>query len=274
MSEPNPGPEGDSDEPRRPGWLDGDGGHDGQRASVGRSEKVSERLARRLANDIVSSRLVPGTRLPNEAALAASFGVGRGSVREAMRLLELNGLIELRTGAHGGPVVSRPTTSDLGRTLSLYLQATGATLRDLTETRLALEPWMAGLAAEHRVEGAEAALREVIDLDESQIADDETWLRMGVRFHDVVVALSGRPMLDAFALALMKIHSDRVHGHMLDADMRTRLGVHAVHRGIAEAILAGDAETAERAMREHLQANFERLVALNPSLLDKPVEWW
>lgn len=271
MSEANPDPAVGSDEPRRPGWLDG---AESPRESVGRSEKVSERLARRLANDIVSSHLAPGTRLPTEAALATSFGVGRGSVREALRMLELNGLIELRTGAHGGPVVTRPTTSDLGRTLSLYLQAVGATLRDLTETRLALEPWMAGLAAEHRVEGAEAALREVVDLDESQIADDATWLRMSVRFHDVVATLSGRPMLDDFTLALMKIHSDRVHGHMLDADMRTRLAVHAVHRGIAEAIIAGDAATAERAMREHLQANFDRLVALNPSLLDEPVEWW
>jgi DNA-binding FadR family transcriptional regulator len=218
--------------------------------------------------------MTPGTRLPSEAALATSFGVGRASVREAMRMLEINGLIELRTGANGGPVVTRPTTSDLGRTLSLYLQAAGATLRDLTATRLTLEPWMAGLAAQHEVAGGDEMLREVIDLDESQIADDAVWVPMSIRFHDVVSALSGRPMLDAFALALMKIHSDRVHGHLADPNLASRQRLHDVHRGIGEAILGRDPVAAEARMREHLQANFQRLEAVNPGLLDQPVEWW
>src|ERR1700728_4543760 len=87
-----------------------------------RSLKASELIARDLASYIVDQDLPEGTALPPEREMVASFGVGRNTLREALRILETRGVITIRSGPGGGPVVRRPRPSDLGEAMTLILQ--------------------------------------------------------------------------------------------------------------------------------------------------------
>ena len=92
--------------------------------------------------------MVAGDRLPNEVSMAQEFGVGRASVREAMRILETHGLVQIKPGPRGGPVVRDANGVDLGRTMSMFFSHRGVTYREVIEARLAFEPMQARLAAE------------------------------------------------------------------------------------------------------------------------------
>src|SRR6266478_419143 len=117
-------------------WLD-----------IPRSGKISETIARDILDDIVVRKLPPGTMLASEAVMLDRYGVGRASLREALRILEIHGLIKIKPGPRGGPVVAEVTSSDLGRSATFFFHAVGATFADLLSARVAIEPMMARLAA-------------------------------------------------------------------------------------------------------------------------------
>ncbi len=89
--------------------------------------KTAETVARRVVQTIVSGGLTAGDKLPREAEMVEHCGVGRETLREALRLLETQGLITLRRGPGGGPVVASADAVNLGRISTLYYQMTGAT---------------------------------------------------------------------------------------------------------------------------------------------------
>ncbi len=114
-----------------------------------RAMKTSERVSLDIVRDIVAQGLRTGDRLPLEAAMAQQYGVSRASLREALRLLEVQGLIHLKPGPGGGPVVGSVEPSNLARTASLYFHLGGATYGQLMQTQVLLEPLCAQLAARH-----------------------------------------------------------------------------------------------------------------------------
>src|SRR5258708_8947165 len=109
-----------------------------------RRTKISVAIAKSIVRHIADRHLRPGSRLLPEQAMAAQYGVGRASVREAVRLLEMHGLVDIRRGNGGGPLVGTNGAERFGETMTMHLQPLGATLRDLNA--LAIE--MQGLAAE------------------------------------------------------------------------------------------------------------------------------
>ena len=111
--------------------------------------------------------------------MMAEYGVGRGTLREALRILEVNGLIASRPGPGGGPVVMEASTHDFGRMASLFFNARGVTLRDLMEARLIMEPIAARLAAERHDPDSTVRLREM-DFDATK--DDERYLNTSSDF--------------------------------------------------------------------------------------------
>src|SRR4051812_32552760 len=112
--------------------------------------KASEQLVDTLLKDIVADGLKPGDRLPQEPEMVAKYGVARATVREALRILEINGLISLRTGPAGGPTVRSVTPTDFGRAMSLFLQAEKITLEELFRARRLIEPILVRDAAEQQ----------------------------------------------------------------------------------------------------------------------------
>jgi GntR family transcriptional repressor for pyruvate dehydrogenase complex len=236
-----------------------------------RMPKLSETLARELFNDILSRRLEPGMMLPPEASMLAQYGVGRASLREALRMLEIYGIIRVKPGPGGGPVVALVTPADFGRTASVFFQASGATHEQLIETRLILEPAMARLAAERITQDGKKQLQALIDRAKAVMdADAAEWGAVSSEFHAAIGALNGNQVLRLFGTSLASVQDERMRSAETPGD---RQEVLRVHKRIADAIMSGNADAAERVMRSHLAAIGERQREISPGTLHEVICW-
>jgi DNA-binding FadR family transcriptional regulator len=234
-----------------------------------RNRKTSELVAQDIVKDIRSEGLVAGEMLPAETVMLEQYGVGRASLREALRILELHGLIRMKPGPGGGPVVGTATPADFGRMATLHFQAGGTTIRELVEARLIMEPMLARLAAERQTPDRLAELRSIIEqpLDGD---DNSVYLSNAHGFHVAIANSSGNGVLDLFSVALHEIFVERIHG-ALYSDGRSQ--IHKDHLMIANAIFAGEGAKAENLMRRHME-EFAQFVAIrHPALLEEIIDW-
>jgi DNA-binding FadR family transcriptional regulator len=239
---------------------------------VNRPYKRSELVAREIIENLIADGLVSGDLLPSETQMLEHYQVGRASLREALRLLEAQGLITLKPGPGGGPVVGDVNPAHLGRTASLYFRMGGATFHELIETVLVLEPWLAELAAQRSdKEVARARLRHAMDETDALRGDVEGVIRTAPGFHRVVHELSGNPVLSTMTGAIDAVFTDQI---LCTLD----LGPHQEqfledHHAIAEAIIAGDSLEARRLADEHAQRIAACAREQAGSLLDRRIEW-
>jgi GntR family transcriptional regulator, transcriptional repressor for pyruvate dehydrogenase complex len=241
------------------------------RASRRRS-KISHFVAGEIVRDIVEQDLKEGDHLPTEAAMLEEFDVGRASLREALRLLEAYGLIAIRQGHAGGPVVASVSPDDVARSLSFYFHLTGASYGELMEARLIVEPVMAGLAARRQDPEQMAHLREVVEREQNASFDEDVYVKRADEFHYVVSGMSGNRVLDLIGRALRTLYQEgTASGALLPAKARPQ--TREKHDQIAAAILAGEAEKAESLMTEHLQTLSEAQFKRTPRLRGERVGW-
>ena len=175
--------------------FNGDGGRVGQRVRV---PKTAELVAAHLRRQIVRNELHEGDALPPEAVLMAQFGVSRPTLREAFRVLEAEGLISVRRGAHGGARVHTPDVDVAARYAGLVLEHRGATLADVYEAAGLIEPSCAAALATKHTDADVAQLSECLADGEAALkngADDAEIQMHHDRFHTVVVELTGNPTL-------------------------------------------------------------------------------
>lgn len=236
---------------------------------VRRADKISENVAREIVRKITREALAPGTQLSTEAQMLANYQVGRGTLREALRILEVNGLISLKPGPGGGPVVRYAAAEDFGRMATLFFNSRGLTLRELIEARLIMEPVTARLAAERR---PETALKRLAEIAEFNSTDDEAYALATHDFHSLVVHLSGNGVIAIFAEALATLFHDRVKG-ILFPPGKARRDVIAVHSEIARAIIDKNASLAERLMYEHMEMYLKFVKKNHPTLIDEVIDW-
>jgi GntR family transcriptional repressor for pyruvate dehydrogenase complex len=243
------------------------------RSSIERGTKISERVASAIVDHIVASGLRPGDRLPNEGAMVESFGVGRGSLREALRILEVHGLISLRSGPGGGPIVIAVGPRAVSRTFSLYLHLSGSTMGELIETRLMIEPMVARLAARYITLGNNAEqLRSALEREQSISADKGSYIDAANDFHYVLATLTGNRVFDIVATALKELYTTRIVGRGL-ASQTTDPSIRFEHQEIGDAILCGNAEKAEALMRSHMDTYLKRIEAVDPRFNSSVIDW-
>ncbi|KAA9166459.1 FadR family transcriptional regulator [Amycolatopsis acidicola] len=238
-----------------------------------RTSKISESLVRDIVGDIVARDLRPGAMLPSELEMVERFGVGRASVREALRILEVQGLVIIKPGRGGGPMVAATGPHDFARYASLHFQAARATFRELVEARLALEPMMAGLAAARRDPGTVEALEKAVGLTKDAVVSENSddYIHGATSFHDVVSGVSGNRVLDLVGKSLKIIYADRVVRYVYPPSHRHMVA--DSHQEIAEAIIKGRARIAEELMREHMIDYTAQLEERFPELFDEVVDW-
>jgi GntR family transcriptional regulator, transcriptional repressor for pyruvate dehydrogenase complex len=244
-----------------------------ERASgpVRRADKIAQVLARDILDRIIREDLQPGAHLSAEAQMLEQYQVGRGTLREALRILEVNGLISIKPGPGGGPIVRGATTHDFGRMATLFFSARRITVRELVEARLILEPVTARLAAERRTDADLPLLERLAGVHEP--GGEEDYRDASVDFHTTIVRLAGNGVIELFALSLAEVFFARVHGTMLVPEGSGRRDVLKVHGEIARAVADGDAATAEVLMREHMQEYVTFVSASHPALMDEVVIW-
>jgi GntR family transcriptional repressor for pyruvate dehydrogenase complex len=235
-----------------------------------RAEKVASRVARLIVEDIVESNRQPGDALEPESRMLERFGISRASLREALRILETQGLITIKPGPRGGPSVGSVSSRDFGRMASLFFQVMHVTLGDVLEARLVIEPVMARMAAERHDPELNDLLRDNVAAHYRAL-DDRSWLAVTQEFHAMVCGMSGNPLLNLLALSLKDIYTDRVSSYVFPEENRDH--VRETHAAIAEAMITRDAAIAERLMHDHMAKLAEFFEARYPGLMSEPVHW-
>jgi GntR family transcriptional regulator, transcriptional repressor for pyruvate dehydrogenase complex len=221
--------------------------------------KSCDVLAERLQDQILSGFYPAGSALPTERELVVGTGLSRGSVREALRILEAQGLVRTRAGRYGGSVVSRPTDALLASHINLFAKGRGVSLNALVEARQALEPMVAYLAARNRTEGDLELLVAISErLDAAAHNDVPRFLEENANWHSALAAASHNDLLRAFTASIsgLMLEASRIE-NFASEDVRT-LVTHAHHR-ILEAIQAQDADAARRRAERDVQAYAKHL---------------
>lgn len=214
----------------------------------------------------------PGTMLPGEADMVEQYGASRSSVREALRILEAQGLIMIRPGPGGGPILIGPQSDALGKTQSLFFHLLGARYVDLLTAQAALEPMLARLAAQNPDREQVEPLRQYAGLNLDDVATDEAYSRLAFAFHSAVAAASGNPVLSLLAESVGDILAARLGGHSMTGPSR-RQAMIDIHSAVALAILDSNAELAGSLMASHAADRCARISADQSGLINEPIDW-
>jgi DNA-binding FadR family transcriptional regulator len=219
-----------------------------------RIRKSYEQVADQLRELIMTGRLTPGDRLPNETLLAREFGVSRATVREALRLLAAQSLIRTAKGAGGGSYVTLPSVDRISEFLTsnigLLTDARDLTLEELMEARMLLEVPAARLAARRRRQDDVTRLRSSIPGGELTL-DTQTEFEQNSQFHTSLIECCGNRLLYIAAQPVFSALQSALARSLLGN--RFHQGVHEQHVRIVEAIEAADESAAEAEMIGHLE---------------------
>jgi DNA-binding FadR family transcriptional regulator len=236
-----------------------------------RQRKRSEVIAHELSQYIVDSGLAPGTMLPREKEMLEQLGVGRTTLREALRILEIRGLLTIRSGPGGGPVVRTPQPSDLTEALTLILQFQRATMLEILDARIWLEPIAARMATPQithsEIDGMRRANQEMKESDPSSITTSEA----NHRFHTIIASATGNLPVQVFADTLQTV-AEAGGGDLRHSEALRALSTDG-HDEIIAAFEARDPDRVEEAMREHIRAGKELRHKENPELMSRPLRW-
>lgn len=236
-----------------------------------RSLKTSEIVAQRIVKDIVADNLQIGDRLPPEGEMVRQYGVSRESVREGLRLLEVQGLITLRRGPGGGPVVTSVDPRNLARTSTLYFHLAGANYNELFDTWLLLEPVVVRQVTEtvDRAEKKRALAPFLPDYDPD--IDRDRFMSRSNGFHAVISTMSDNRVLTMLLQALSHIVVEHI---VRDLDpLEERQEISDDHVAIARAMIEGRATRAQRLMGEHILHLVTYYRERFPDKVDEYVQW-
>jgi DNA-binding FadR family transcriptional regulator len=225
------------------------------RVSVGR---ISEIIVEQIRLLMRQGQLKPGDRLPPERDLCERFGVSRVTVREALRMLESSGLVEIRVGARGGAFVTVPSSDRVGEGLADLLSLSVISGADVTEIRLILETGIVPLVCERATEEDLADLESICQRSEEALRTGGYSMDISLEFHIRVAQATHNPAV------VMLIESFR--GPLLMSLQQAQeaapemggLGTEE-HEHFIEAVRRRDADAASRIMREHLERTAHRL---------------
>jgi GntR family transcriptional repressor for pyruvate dehydrogenase complex len=208
--------------------------------------KTYDLVAERLTDEIISRRLSPGDVLPPERELVESYGVGRSSVREALRILESRGLIESANGTFTVGALRNP----LDHSLDFLLASEEADYRELFEVRRILEGEAAALAASRRLDAEIDRMGAEVEAMEAGLGSEEEFITADLRFH-LTVAEASRNRLIAHLMHAIRSLLQRSLSSSYHIEGSPERAVE-MHLLILEAITAHQPEEARQLMQEHV----------------------
>jgi GntR family transcriptional regulator, transcriptional repressor for pyruvate dehydrogenase complex len=225
------------------------------RVNVGRISGLIVDQIRVLVRD---GHLSPGDRLPSERELCERFGVSRVTVREALRVLEANGLITIKVGARGGAFITTPTTERVGEGIADLLTLSTITATEVTEARRVFELGIVPLVCERADEDDVRDLLEICDRSEAALAADTYPMSLSAEFHVRVARASHNAAIEMLVQSFHGPLLMSLQRAQIAAPLMGRLGTDE-HRKIVEAIARRDVAGATEVMSTHLARTAERL---------------
>ena len=215
-----------------------------------RRVKLYEEVAARIRDLIASGELGPGEALPSERRLAEQFKVGRAVIREAIRQLEVSGLVESRHG--GGNYVREVTVEHLVAPIASVLNGMAPPREELMDARLFFEPQIARAAAARATSEDLQRLEDVISRQEERVANGLSGAEEDAEFHDLLASATHNTVVERVMEVIDGLLEDS-QARLFRSVERSEISLKG-NRRILEAVLRHDEATAQRAMAEHLEA--------------------
>jgi GntR family transcriptional regulator, transcriptional repressor for pyruvate dehydrogenase complex len=222
-----------------------------------RRSRLYQGIVEQIQALLEKGELRAGDQLPAERALAEQFQVSRASVREALRSLELLGIVETRAG--GGTFVRQVSPDDLAKPLHSLI-ARGHTVSDVIEFRGVVEPAIAALAAARITPAQLAELRELLGAQDRKVAAGQSYVEEDIRFHEVIGDAAGNELL----VTMLGVVWDVLRAsreEWLQTNTRAHASLEA-HRRIYDALAKHDAERARESAAEHIKSVGEGILKL------------
>jgi GntR family transcriptional regulator, transcriptional repressor for pyruvate dehydrogenase complex len=242
----------------------------GDRTLRQRIRSMPQMLADDIRSQVVTKEIAPGQSLPSEKELIETYGVSRPTLREAIRILEAESLVETRRGSKGGVIVRVPDPDVVIRQAAVLLQLSGATMRDVYGCQMALEPAAVRVLAANRSKADLEALRAIIEDGRVCLENDPmAFGSVAGRFHRAVVHLSGSATM-SFIVDMLASITDATY-HTKVERLRGKARAEQIRRSLASwnhlvsLIEAKDVDGAQQQWVKHLEtvgANTDDKVAL------------
>jgi DNA-binding FadR family transcriptional regulator len=214
-------------------------------------------VLQRIERDLSDGKLVVGGRLPAERALAEELGVGRSSVREAIRVLEAMGIVRTAVGSgpDSGAIVAADPAASIGVALRLHMATQTLPIRDVVQTRILLESWAVQEAAERAGELDLQGLDALLDAMDDETLTPEAFHRLDADLHVAMAALAGNVLVEAMMVSLRESISGYVMQAVpqLDDWNEVAQNLRCEHRAIVTALRRGHGTKASTLVREHIE---------------------
>ena len=246
------------------------------RATTGHRSKA-EHVAQQLLERIIAAKLKPGSSFATEAELLSQFNVSRPTLRESLKLLEYQGVLELRPGPGGGIIVREPSTDLLAHGLSVFLRLHEVPFFTVIKAREVIEP---ALAYEAAVNGSvenfdelEASIVRMKTLDAQ--TDQDAFIEENRVFHSVIARASGNKVLEVFWETISILAHGEHHG--IRYSVGNQAHVIKAHQRILDACRKRDGDAAAAAMETHVsglehlvRARYQHLLKQPTSVVERP----
>jgi len=237
----------------------------------GRAPKVAELLARDIVNYIIEENLQAGAKLPSERQMLKEMGHARNTLREALRLLESRGVVEIRQGVDGGPIVKRINAKDLGEALSLILALEGGTMLDVLNAREDLEVLALDRAIGKLTKKQLIQLQQSIETQKEHINNRYIFLEESRRFHAVIFKASGSLIIALLNEALQLT----THINIEDVEYTLEHKQHVIHahEEILAALRSKNRRKAREVMRQHVCQSGSYWQKITGPLAKRRIRW-
>jgi len=215
-----------------------------------KNQRTFEQISAEIKSMIFQGALKPGDRLPSENELARQFQVGRHSVREALRLLEMSGFLTIHKGSQGGPVIKDTVLNTISELFRDSMQMKRVSLQELTIARIEIEKAVLNQVMASVSPESIKALEENVRQTERKIESRQSAPQENISFHRVLARASKNQVYVIVVDSIMAVLSDFLSE--LDTDRKISRSNAQYHRHILEAVKAKDRDRALELMEEHI----------------------
>jgi DNA-binding FadR family transcriptional regulator len=222
-----------------------------------RAPKTAELIAQRLRRMIVRHELAADEALPTEAALTQQFGVSRPGVREALRILESEGLITIQRGIYGGARVRPPAATVVARYAGFVLEYQNTPISDVYRMRDSLELTAIRLISAGGPDVDLAPLREAVEIERQALDEPDQLAESEGRFHHLLAQASGSNTLQLLSATVNHVvhsHFSSVYAGKREADVESFRKAHRAHARVIDLLAAKRTEAARTLWVKHLEA--------------------